>query len=209
MVDLTALAVERAERWESKLPPDAFNFDDSYSGRKGRHLLNNLAGTFLPYIEVGCYLGSTLIAAAYDNPGLVVGVDNFTDETKPGRYMVENRRRLLERLSHFSDRARPSLIDAPCWDLKLTGFLCGFYDGDHSAQAHIDALVKLAPWFSQSFVYVIDDYNRQNVRDGTAAGISAARLKVDFEMRLGEHAPPDDRLGWWNGIGVFVFTKSI
>lgn len=207
MIDLVKMALERAEHFESKLPPDAFRFDDSYSGRKGRHLLNNLASVFWPYVEVGCYLGSTLIAASYDNDGLIVGVDNFTDETKPGQYMVDNRRRLFERLSHYSDRARPSVIDAACWTLKLSGFQCCFFDGEHSEQGHADSLIRLYDWFTPQFIFLVDDYNRLNVRQGTRRGIETRKLRVDYELWLGAHDPPDDRIGWWNGLGVFVLSK--
>lgn len=209
MVEQVRVAIEQANQYRSKLPMEAFNFDDSYSGRKGRHLLNNLATLFKPYFEVGCYLGSTLIAASYDNPGLIVGIDTFVDATKPGVYMVDTRRRLLDRLSKYSDRARPSLIDASCWDLKPLGaFQCCFYDGDHTEQAQADALIKMYDWFTPQFTLVVDDYNRQNVRDGTRRGITERELRVDYEIWLGGGIePPDDRLGWWNGMGVFVLSK--
>jgi hypothetical protein len=198
-------SIERAERFESNLPPDTLPLT-GYSGRVGRHFLNNLASVFTPYVEVGCYRGSTLICAAYDNPGLVIGVDNFTDETKPGQYMVDTRRALLDNLRLYSDRARPSIIDAPCWDVRLSGFACCFFDGAHTEQDHADAVTKLSPWFADQFVFVVDDFNRKNVRDGTDRGIEAAKLRVQFYWHKGD-GKTDDPTGWWNGFGVYVLQK--
>ena len=204
-VDVDA-AVARALNFESKLPPDTLALE-GYSGYKGRHLLNNLAAVFTPYVEVGCFWGSTLICAAYKNEGLIVGVDNFTDETKPGHYMLASRQRLLRTLEAYSDIARPSLIDASCWNVPLSGFKCCFFDGGHTEQEHADSLIRLAPWFTDCFVFVVDDYNRQNVRDGTQRGIEMAKLKVESFTGVGGMGT-DDKEGWWNGMGIFVLSKQ-
>jgi hypothetical protein len=198
-------AIKLAQKFESKLPPETLPLV-GYSGRMGRHFLNNLASVFTPYVEVGCFRGSTLICAAYDNAGLIVGVDNFTDETKPGVYMVETRKALLENLREYSDRARPSLIDSPCWDVNLTGVTCCFFDGAHDEQDHVDSVARLYPWFTRQFVFVVDDFNRKNVRTGTDRGIEGAKLRVDFHWHLGADAT-DDTIGWWNGFGVYVLSK--
>ena len=198
-------AIELAERFKSKLPPETLPLT-GYSGRMGRHFLNNLAAVFTPYVEVGCFQGSTLICAAYGNTGLIVGVDNFTDETKPCVYMVETRKALLSSLREHSARARPSLIDSPCWDVKLSGIVCCFFDGAHTEQDHVDSVTRLYPWFTRQFVFVVDDFNRKNVRDGTDRGIEAATLRVDFHRHLGASAT-DDTAGWWNGFGVYVLSK--
>jgi hypothetical protein len=190
----------------SKLPPETLPLN-GYSGKKGRHLVNNLAAAFTPYVEVGCFQGSTLICAAYENQGRIIGVDNFTDETKPGRYMVENRKALLANLSTYSHVARPSVIDGACWDLKLSGFRCCFYDGAHAEDDHRRAITDLLPWFTQQFVFVVDDFNRDNVRAGTEEGLHLAGLLPVFHVHLGKGAT-DDADGWWNGIGVYVLENA-
>jgi hypothetical protein len=205
MVQQVKIALEKAERFESKLPPDTLPLV-GYSGHKGRHLLNNLAALFTPYVEVGCFRGSTLICAAYDNAGLILGVDNFTDECRLGEYMVETRRALLQNMAQYSDRSRCSLIDSPCWAVNLTGVPCCFYDGGHTEQDHANALVMLARWFCGQFVFVVDDFNRQGVRDGTQRGIDGAKLTVDFYAYLGA-AEVDDTVGYWSGMGVYVLSK--
>lgn len=207
MIDALNNAIAKAGRFESKLPPETLEIE-GYSGRMGRHFLNNLAGRFQPYVEVGCFRGSTLICAAYDNPGLVVGVDNFTDETQPGTYMAGTRQTLLENMRCHSDRSRPSLLDASCWKVHLTGFQCCFFDGAHTEQDHMDAVTHLSTWMTPQFVFVVDDFNRQSVREGTLRGIAAGNLRIDFELWLGAQGT-DDRTGWWNGFGVYVLSKPL
>lgn len=205
MTDEVKAAIVRAEMFESKLPQETLDLP-GYSGRKGRHFLNNLAAAFSPYVEVGCFQGSTLICAAYKNDGPVIGIDNFTDETKPGVYMVDTRRALLLAMLDHSHLSRPSLIDASCWDVKLAGVSCCFFDGAHSEQDHVDSVVRLYDWFRSEFVLVVDDFNRKNVRIGTEKGIEQCKLRVLFRTHLGAEAV-DDSIGWWNGFGVYVLSK--
>lgn len=204
MVEQVKMAMAKADSFDSKLPPQTLPIE-GYSGRKGRHLLNNLASLYTPYVEVGCYQGSTLICAAYDNTGLIVGVDNFTDETRPGDYMLVNRQALLANMRTYSERSRCSIIDSSCWTLTLSGVKCCFYDGGHTEQDHFDSLL-LNHWFCPQFVFVVDDFNRQNVRDGTEKAIQSLGLTVDFRCHVGADIG-DDPIGWWSGIGVYVLSK--
>lgn len=207
-ISLVDQALRQANDGVSKLNSDVRHLQ-GYSGVKVRHLLNNLAAQFTPYVEVGCYLGSTLIAAAYGNSGLIVGVDNFTDETRPGEYMVGTRRTFLNNLSRYSDIARPSLIDASCWDLKgfFSGVKCCFFDGAHTYEDHVRSVTELGDWFADDVVFVVDDFNRQNVREATDAGIRRSKFVVQLSMRFGADKT-DDGEGWWNGIGVYLLSRS-
>lgn len=206
VVRLCRQAIDDAQALKSKLTPEAMT-GEGYSGKCVRHLVNNLAAAFTPYVEVGCYQGSTLIAAGWGNKGLILGIDNFSDETKPGQYMVETRRRFLCNLAKWSGEARPAFIDGSCWDVALSGVQCCFFDGDHSEQSHYDSIDKLYGWFDQVFVFAVDDFNRENVRTSTQAAIASRGLSIHFSAWLGRNGT-DDREGWWNGVGVYVLGKE-
>src|SRR5262249_22594802 len=68
-----------AIRGASRLEPEGLAIEGMSDARM-RRLLNTLGSRVRTYLEVGCYHGSTLIAAAYRNPRLwALGVDNFTE----------------------------------------------------------------------------------------------------------------------------------
>ena len=200
-------AIARATNFQSKLPADTLPLTGkAMSGKRERHLLNNLAAVFTPYVEVGCFHGSTLLAAAYRNTGLIVGVDNFVSGSG-------NRQTLLQNLMTYGE-ARASVIDASCWNVPLTGFRCCFWDGPHTKEDQKNALVALRHWYTDTFVFVVDDWQRPEVVEGTREGIATAGLRVDFEKVLtspGDPAAFANGVGnsdwWWCSLGVFVLTQ--
>lgn len=200
-------AIAHALNFQSKLPADTLPLTGkAMSGKRERHLLNNLAASFTPYVEVGCFHGSTLLAAAYRNTGLIVGVDNFASG-------ANNRQTLLQNLMTYGE-ARASLIDASCWSVPLTGFRCCFWDGPHSKEDQKNALVALRHWYADTFVYVVDDWQRPEVSEGTMEGITTAGLKIEFQKELtspGDPASFASGVGnsdwWWCSLGVFVLTQ--
>lgn len=206
---LVKKAVEDAGAMKSKMPPETLDIP-GMSGKRGRHLLNNLATWFTPYIEVGTHVGSTLISAAYHNKGLIVGNDCFVgvDQYDPYNppYVPQYRRLLMENMARYAEDSRPSFIDSPCWGLNLSGFKCCFFDGGHLEIDHANSLPLIRPWMTDTFVFVVDDWMRDNVRTGTFRGMEVSRLRVDYQHDLPGTGEGDNE-GFWCGMAVFVLSK--
>src|SRR5512135_2256697 len=91
-------ALARAEAGQSQLSEEVLALK-GMSGRKTRHAFNNLcARPNTRYLELGCYLGSTLISALYLNAAVGVGVDDFMQfvKDKPRETLQENLRTYLQ-----------------------------------------------------------------------------------------------------------------
>ena len=57
------------------------------------------------------------------------------------------------------------------------------------------------------FIFVVDDWEDDKVREATALGILDANLKTLAYHRLGQ-GEHESKAGWWNGLGTFVLAKD-
>ena len=88
------------------------------------------------------------------------------------------------------------------------------YDGDHSEDSHYKALVHYYACLDDMFIFIVDDWNWSNVRDGTYNSIKKLNLSVlyDKEIRLtydNSHSPqPLAKETWHNGIYLAILKKQ-
>jgi hypothetical protein len=88
------------------------------------------------------------------------------------------------------------------------------YDGDHSELDHFKALEYYIDNLDDEFIFIVDDLNWENVRDGTMRAIRELNLTVKFRHEI--FMSPDDLKGmprhngkdtFWNGCGIFLLEK--
>ena len=152
------------------------------SSRKVRHLLNNLCGMLgaeagddggCAYLEVGTYLGSTLLAALWGNGAVLrsaVAIDNFSEFGGganeqvlhehlrihlAGQKHVRERLQVINNDSFAVDRAALAAFarGGAAGDARILpgdaekghteGYTLYLYDGDHSFEAHYRAFEYL------------------------------------------------------------------
>ena len=88
------------------------------------------------------------------------------------------------------------------------------YDGDHSKHAHYTALHHYYDCLDDIFIYIVDDWNWQDVRDGTMDSIRDLSLRILYEKEIrltnDNSVTPEPQLskGWWNGIYVVILQKN-
>lgn len=196
-------AFELAEAGASRLTADALALD-GMSGTKTRHLYNNLCN--LPggcrYLEVGCWKGSSTVAALQGNDAATgTVIDNWSEFGGPKDEFHANVQRLLR-----PDQVR--FHDADCWDVLCRADLGGefdvyMYDGGHSREDHRRAIVWAAPHLRRRCIVVIDDWNESWIREGTMDGLRDAGATVAWK-REAFTGMNGDRGGYWNGVCVFV-----
>jgi GT2 family glycosyltransferase/tetratricopeptide (TPR) repeat protein/2-polyprenyl-3-methyl-5-hydroxy-6-metoxy-1,4-benzoquinol methylase len=206
LADAVDICIQAAEREESKLS-DAVLSVPGMTSRRIRHLLNQLGG--LPgcrFLEVGTLCGATSLAASYDNPGMFISVDDFSEFNES-----DLRPTLHENLSKFSGHSRVDFREQDCWTLasKLprNSVNVYFYDGAHTREAHQDALLRFAKILTDPFVLLIDDWNMTYVQEGTREALE----KLGWSMHRQWHRTTDrngDTASWWNGLLIAVVTKK-
>ncbi|MDB5119782.1 MAG: hypothetical protein JWN56_1000 [Sphingobacteriales bacterium] len=182
------------------------------TGHKTRHLYNNLLNIGdSRYLEVGTWAGSSVCAAMYNNTSTVVCIDNWSEFGG-----ADVKEIFFEYFNELKGANDASFIEADCFKLNiddLIKFNIYLYDGGHSYEDHYKALEYYLPCLDDLFIFIIDDWNWEKVRNGTNDSIMDFKLEVLWKKEIilttnDEHTPLDEaKQNWWNGIAVFLLKK--
>lgn len=213
MTDLTihlTTAFERAEQGLSKITQDIITME-GMTGTKTRHFYNNLLNcTDIRYLEIGTWKGSSVCSAMYDNCATITCIDNWSEFNGPKDIFLQN-------LHKYNGKNTTTYIENDCFAIDvatLPTFNVFMYDGNHSKNAHYKALTHYYNCLDDIFIYVVDDWNWQDVRDGTMESIADLGLEIIYqkEIRLtsDNSVTPEPLLstGWWNGIYAAILKKK-
>jgi hypothetical protein len=197
---------ENAENGVSKID-DGIEQIDGMTGIKTRHLYNNLLTLEdARYLEIGTFKGSSVCAAMCGNSATVVCIDDWSQFNGPKDDFMRN-------FNRYKGANDATFIEQECFSVdtsRLIKFNIYLYDGDHRYEDQYKALGYYLDCMEDEFIFVVDDWNWENVRRGTNDAIRDLNLKVLWsrEVRLpDENSSTQDREGWWNGISVFLLKK--
>jgi hypothetical protein len=183
------------------------------SGIKTRHFYNNLL-SIIPdarYLEIGTWKGSSVCAAMCGNKATVVCIDNWSQFGGPKDIFLNN-------FNTFKGENNARYIEQDCFkvDVSTIGkFNIYLYDGEHSKESHFKALQHYYSCLDDIFVFIVDDWNWQDVRDGTIESIHKLNLTIlwDREIRTSQDGSvplePNLTNNWWNGIYIAILKKQI
>lgn len=178
------------------------------SSKKNRVFLNELLSEDsenVNYLEIGTWLGSTFVAALYNNAlKSAIAIDNFSQfEGNLTGFMTNCAKSNIQKFK---------FINSDCFNLSqddkssIKDINIYFYDGDHTHEDQRKALTYYMDVLQDVFIFIVDDWNHEPAKTGTRAGLQETNLKVHKEWEL----PADfngDRLNWWNGLYVAVCEK--
>ena len=198
-----------AEQGISKVTPDILAME-GMTGIKTRHFYNNLLNMEdARYLEIGVWKGSSVCSAMYGNSATVTCMDNWTQFGGPKYEFLAN-------FARYTGNNKAEFLDVDCFAIDvstLPKFNVYMFDGDHTVEAQRKALTYYIDRMDDTFIYVVDDWNANSVREGTLAAIKELNLEVKWshEIQLtfdGSHTPqPLARMTWWNGIFMAVLSK--
>ena len=181
------------------------------SGMKTRHFYNNLLNKDdARYLEIGTWKGSTVCAALCGNKATVVCIDNWSEFGGPKDEFLVNFN------THKGDN-HAIFIEKDCFQVDvstLPKFNIFMYDGDHKHYSHYKAIVHYYSCLDDIFVFIVDDWNWNAVRDGTYESIKNLNLKILYEKEIrltydNSHTPDYLALTTWhNGIYVAILQKQ-
>jgi hypothetical protein len=203
-------ALANAEIGASKITQDIVLME-GMTGTKTRHFYNGLLNMEdARYLEIGTWKGSSVCAAMCGNSAHVTCIDNWTQFGGPKNEFLAN-------FDKHKGSNTATFIEGDCWSIDLASlpkFNIYMFDGNHSVEDQFKALVHYIDRLDDTFIYVVDDWNVNEVRVGTMAAISELGLDVKWshEIRLtydNTHTPqPLAALSWWNGIYMAVLSKK-
>jgi hypothetical protein len=204
-------AFDRALALDGKVSPQVLTML-GMSGQNYRLFINNLIGSMpdARYLEVGSWAGSTACSAMEGNRVTVVCIDNWSEFGGPKEVFLANVGACV------SDNVGFAFIESDfrAVDFAQIGkFNIYLFDGPHSQQDQYDGLAMAQPALDEQFVFIVDDWNWQAVRDGTKAAITAAGLNVLYSIEVrttqdNSHAAlAQQDSDWHNGYFVGVLAK--
>jgi hypothetical protein len=202
-------AFRNAEDNHSKITEDIIQMD-GMSGTKTRHFYNNLLNTDdARYLEIGTWKGSSVCSAMCGNKANVVCIDNWSEFGGPKTEFLTN-------FDKFKGDNNANFIESDCYKVDvstLPKFNIYMYDGNHTHDSHYKALLHFYDCLDDVFIFIVDDWNWKDVRDGTLNSIKQLNLQILYEKEIrltwDNSVTPEPQLSktWWNGIYVAILKK--
>lgn len=197
-------AFENADNNMSKITHDIIVMD-GMSGTKTRHFYNNLLNFHdARYLEIGTWKGSSVCSAMCGNKATIVCIDNWSQFGGPKGDFLLN-------FNKHKGENEASFVENDCYKIdvtKLPKFNIFMYDGEHSSESHYKALLHYYNCLDDIFIFIVDDWNWKDVREGTFNSIQKLNLKILYEKEIRLTFDNSTTTGsWWNGIYVTILQK--
>ena len=199
---------ENAEKNISKINNDIMNIDgmniDGITGIKTRHFYNNILNTDdSRYLEICCWKPSSVYWAMYNNNAKILCIENYNK-------LADAKNEFLNNLNKFKGNNEVIFIESNCFELdisKLSKFNIYMYVGIRTELAHYNALLYYYNCLDDIFIYIVDDWNWQEVRDGTNKVIKDLNLKILYEKNIIKSNYITTPHEWMYGIYIVLLLK--
>ena len=203
---------QNAEKGISKITLGILDIE-GMTGRNTRHFYNNLLSMEdARYLEIGTWKGSSVCAAMCFNQAKVVCIDDWSE------FGAGAREDFIKNFQTFQGDNLAMFIEEDCFKVdvsKLPMFNIYLYDGNHSKESQYKALIHYYSKLDDIFVFIVDDWNWKDVREGTQESIEKLKLKVLYERAvrttLDESHPEmgsEPQQKWHNGIYLAILQKQ-
>lgn len=201
-------SIQNAIQEKSKLPKEILDLS-GMSDNNVRRFLNNVC-TFpeIEYtLEVGTHNGSTFFSSLYENKHIkeAISLDNHSTCSE-----IYDPNLFPTRLKKFSQNL-PNLkyYDIDAFSDKVKDIIKNpiqfyFYDGDHSEKGQELALTKFEQFFGDCVIYIVDDYKRNEIKNGTKNGLEKIQYTVEKSWILNKN---NYGIKFWSDLAVFLLRK--
>ncbi len=163
--------------------PPRLRFINGMSGQSFRLVLNRITAKKKNYLEIGTWRGSTACSAIYKNNINTWLIDNWSEFGGPAKDALKNLSKSLgnkSKLSILSEDFRKVDygvgVNAPI-DIYL-------FDGPHSQEDHMAGVQVINSLRFDSLIFIVDDWNWEDVRLGTLTGLQALNSKVVCKIEI-------------------------
>jgi len=204
LVEVVEDCLDRALDNKSAISEFALNIS-GMSGSTYRKFINNYAKAIEnpTYLEIGTWKGSTLCAAIDGVENIkALAVDNFS---YGGATIDDVNHNVLTTRTQSADI---TVLDQNFENFDFTAhgkFKIYLYDGGHTEEDHYNGIIRAIPALEEVALVIIDDWDTQEVKDGTARAFAEPGLEVlhSFIINAGTlngAGSPD----WHCGYGMFL-----
>ena len=177
-----------------------------------RHCMNNINRYGNNYLEIGSHCGSTFVSSLYGHAKKGWSIDNYAEfcgaDYKPGSDGTHKDELLRNIDTYLTCHTEFYQEDSFGFDLEnikepVDVFM---YDGDHDQDKQKKALHYYYPVLNDIFLFVVDDWNSQAVRDGTYDGIRESGMCILAEVPV--RTPRSNYHQWWSGMYLAFLAKE-
>jgi hypothetical protein len=204
LIEHVKTSIQNAQAHISKLDPEILTLE-GMSSDKIRHFLNNICSLEDgKYLEIGVWKGSTFIASLYNNKLThAAAIDNWSQFCAPREEFQNNTTKFLGATPYTFYETDCFKFDVKTIPNKVNIY---FYDAGHTREEQKLAFVHYNELFEDTFIAIVDNYNWQQVQEGTQLSFKELKYNILFEQFLASNKKAD-KSGWWTGIYVAVVSK--
>lgn len=211
-IDFVEQAIRRARNHDSLIDPQILDIHGFSTGVMRRLVSNLCDGTAEPrcYVEVGAYCGGTACAAINNKTNLTAFIfEDFSQAFGLNDVREQLERNLLQTVKGagaYTELVERNYLMA--LERLIQPVDIYFFDGEHSRESQGEALPAMFPYLAKTFLFLVDDFNWESVRQGTADGFDQLKGKGDVvhSWHLTGQKLQDDKI-WHNGFGLFLCQK--
>jgi hypothetical protein len=177
-----------------------------------KQLLNYLGAGSKHYLEVGSYLGATLVSTIKDNTLTAYAVDHWSTNVQPANgvtFPENSKATFIENAKKYKGNNIIKVFDSNFINVNKTEIAnvdLFFYDGDHSEIATRAAVKYFAECFADTAILIFDDANWSGVVSGAMSGINDTNFDVLYEKKVLNSE--EDLEQWWNGLFILVVKRK-
>jgi len=200
-------SINKAESNSSKLTSPILSIPGE-SGKKSKHLLNNLANyPNINHLEIGVKYGATLVPTLFKNK-------------VNSSYAIDIDKRNVQQILSYKEKFNISFnfFNEDCFQLDLSKINnkinLYLFDGDHTYDDHYKSLTYYYPILADEFIFVVDDWLDANdtyfkdwkhIQEATLDAINDLKLNILFQQHKGRINPQIDN--WWGGYWISLLKK--
>lgn len=164
------------------------------------------------YLEIGTFLGTSLLAALKENDKIAEVIDPLEHATNSGPTFDQ----WTKAIHDFGIADRVNLHRIPCEDFvdELPTVGVYYYDGNHDSGHTYEGLKKFTSCLADEAIIFVDCYN---IYGGHAQGVYPGHLldikkpvKTDVDRWVSENPDTIEFVGvtpWWNGQAVMYYRR--
>lgn len=211
-VDVVKESLDKASKYESQLTELVLDME-GMSGKMYRHFINNTISSISDarYLEVGCWKGSTLCAAIFNNNITAYAIDDFSTDGGPKEEFNQNVKSCID----ASDETLNIDVNFEENDYRKVNYTeigkynVFLYDGLHEEHDQYDGVVLPYDNLDDVFILIVDDWNWDGPQKGTKRAIEDLNLEVLYSVEIeGAGCNGYGASDWHNGYFIGVLKKT-
>jgi len=176
-----------------------------------RHLLNDFGSISTICCDHGSHVGGSFCSMVFGNENLktAIAIDSWASDHMGGQvHEVDFRKNAV---AFTPINVRIEIVKSDSFDVDLAKLPKGidlyYFDGSHDYDSQRRALTYYLPNMADEFIFCVDDYMLDEVRNGTQQGIKDSGCEVLFEQEFVTDHEYDNE-SYWRGWYVALLKKK-